>query len=327
MRRWCVVAAGTLLLVAAPVALHLLPAADSDVQRGPAARRRRARRRTTPGPGTSRPRAPCSCPTRTGSATWARCSASAPRCAPGGRTPSTGGSTSCCSPGETDLVHEGDTTLRWDYEHLERHAQPRPGDPAAAHRRPGAAGAGRAAAARRRPRRRAPGAGPAGGRRRARPGCAWCRRPTSRASTTPTCGSTRASGVPLRVEVYADGADAPAFTSAVPGVLARTGRATTRSPSRRRPGWTSSFDDVLDIADAANQYAPVRPPDDRRRAGQGGVVGPRRRGLRPGHDPGDRHPAAGPGGRRPARPARHHARGRAVAASGRWSRSARSAWC
>ena len=33
-RRWCVVAAGTLLLVGAPVALHVLPAADSDVSAG-----------------------------------------------------------------------------------------------------------------------------------------------------------------------------------------------------------------------------------------------------------------------------------------------------
>src|SRR3954447_23826842 len=31
LRRWAVVVAGTLLLVAAPVGLHLLPAADSDV--------------------------------------------------------------------------------------------------------------------------------------------------------------------------------------------------------------------------------------------------------------------------------------------------------
>jgi hypothetical protein len=68
------------------------------------------------------------------------------------------------------------------------------------------------------------------------------------------------SGVPLRVEVYADGADAPAFTTEL------------RDFSPARPadadvdfeppaGVDVSFDDVLDIADAANQYAPVRPPD------------------------------------------------------------------
>jgi len=31
LRRWCVVAIGMLLLVAAPIASHLMPAADSDV--------------------------------------------------------------------------------------------------------------------------------------------------------------------------------------------------------------------------------------------------------------------------------------------------------
>ena len=70
----------------------------------------------------------------------------------------------------------------------------------------------------------------------------------------------RDSGVPLRVEVYADGDGEPAFTSQFRDFSAR--------PARRRRGRlhaagrapTSSFDDVLDIADAANQYAPVRPP-------------------------------------------------------------------
>ena len=40
------------------------------------------------------------------------------------------------------------------------------------------------------------------------------------------------------------------------------------------------FDDVLDIADAANQYAPVRPPDTVAGLAEGGVVGPRGRRLR-----------------------------------------------
>src|SRR4029079_5063551 len=44
-RRWCVVAAGTLLVVGAPIALRLLPAADSDVS----AARLRARARAGEG--------------------------------------------------------------------------------------------------------------------------------------------------------------------------------------------------------------------------------------------------------------------------------------
>ena len=67
------------------------------------------------------------------------------------------------------------------------------------------------------------------------------------------------SGVPLRVEVYAAGTGTAAFTSEF------------REFSSDRPDSASigfdppagvdvEFDDVLDIADAANQYAPVRRP-------------------------------------------------------------------
>ena len=70
---------------------------------------------------------------------------------------------------------------------------------------------------------------------------------------------------------------------------------------------------MLDIADAANQYAPVRPPDTvaglAKTASSDGAVGVYGRGP----DPGDRDPAARPRGRRAARPARRHARRRAVA--------------
>lgn len=68
-----------------------------------------------------------------------------------------------------------------------------------------------------------------------------------------------ASGVPLRVEVVAKGAVSPAFTSEFRDFSAAT-------PARRSvafeapPGSDVSFDDVLDIADAANQYAPFLPP-------------------------------------------------------------------
>jgi len=68
------------------------------------------------------------------------------------------------------------------------------------------------------------------------------------------------SGVLLRVEVYAEGASAPSFTSAFREF----------SPERPDPSRTTyratadaeiTVDDVLDIADAANQYAPLVPPD------------------------------------------------------------------
>jgi hypothetical protein len=67
------------------------------------------------------------------------------------------------------------------------------------------------------------------------------------------------SGVPLRVEVYGEGASSPAFVSEL-----RSFSATTPSPDDTDfdagPGTEIEHEDVLDIADAANQYAPLRPP-------------------------------------------------------------------
>ena len=67
------------------------------------------------------------------------------------------------------------------------------------------------------------------------------------------------SGVPLRVDVYAAGDDAPAFTSTFLDIdLDRPDDATVEFDPAERVD--VDYDDVLDIADAANQYAPVRPP-------------------------------------------------------------------
>ncbi len=67
------------------------------------------------------------------------------------------------------------------------------------------------------------------------------------------------SGVALRVEVTAKGADSAAFTSAFLDFSAAT-PPVERVRFRAPPGADISFDDVLDIADAANQYAPYLPP-------------------------------------------------------------------
>lgn len=67
------------------------------------------------------------------------------------------------------------------------------------------------------------------------------------------------SGVPLLVEVYAEGSTVPDFTS-------RFTDFSPQAPTRdtvdfeATVGTDVEYDDVLDIADAANQYAPVRPP-------------------------------------------------------------------
>jgi hypothetical protein len=67
------------------------------------------------------------------------------------------------------------------------------------------------------------------------------------------------SGVVLRVEVYGEGADEPAFTTAFREFSAATPDASTTSFVPTEDTEVSS-DPVLDIADAANQFASVRPP-------------------------------------------------------------------
>jgi hypothetical protein len=68
------------------------------------------------------------------------------------------------------------------------------------------------------------------------------------------------SGVPLRIEVYAAGEPSPSFTTEFRDFSAATpSTAATDFPAA--PGIRVDHDDVLDIADAANQYAPLRPPD------------------------------------------------------------------
>ena len=65
------------------------------------------------------------------------------------------------------------------------------------------------------------------------------------------------SGVPLRVEVYAEGDGSPSFVTEVRSFGARRAASTSTFTA---PGIEIDHDDVLDIADAANQYAPLRPP-------------------------------------------------------------------
>ncbi|MGY2875076.1 hypothetical protein ACVW00_002266 [Marmoricola sp. URHA0025 HA25] len=68
-----------------------------------------------------------------------------------------------------------------------------------------------------------------------------------------------ATGLALRLDVYAGGDSAPSFSTAFD---AFSPHAPELSLTRFVPtaGVRVSFDDVLDIADAANQYAPLEPP-------------------------------------------------------------------
>ena len=67
------------------------------------------------------------------------------------------------------------------------------------------------------------------------------------------------TGVPLLVEVYARGSTAADFTSRFTD-FSPTAPAADTLGFTAPPGAEVRFDDVLDIADAANQYAPLRPP-------------------------------------------------------------------
>ncbi|HCB06502.1 MAG TPA: hypothetical protein DEQ43_20060 [Nocardioides bacterium] len=160
--------------------------------------------------------------------------------------------------GETDLVHDGGTTLRWDYEHLDASLSrdpeirlPRTADlvpPVLAERLLRGLGE---QDVERIPAERVAGLSAPG--LRLSPSSALSSIDHADVWVDP------GSGVPVKVEVYADGADSAAFTSQFRDFSAH--RPSDDALSFEAPaGVHVGFDDVLDIADAANQYAPVRPP-------------------------------------------------------------------
>ncbi len=257
-RRWSAVAAGTLLLVGAPVALHLLPAADSDVSAGRLLTQARAAEEHS-WSGYVETEGTLQLPDADRFSDVGALFGEHTRMRAWWRDDDHWRVDQLLLSGETDLVHEGGTTLRWDYEHLEATLSqdpdirlPRTADlvpPVLAERllRGVTADDVQRVAARRVAGVSAPGL-------RVVP-----------ASDLSSIDHTDLwldpdSGVPLRVEVYAAGTGTAAFTSEF------------REFSSDRPdsaavgfdppaGVEVDFDDVLDIADAANQYAPVRPPD------------------------------------------------------------------
>lgn len=257
-RRWCVVAAGTLLLVLAPIGLHLLPAADSEVS----AARLLAQARASEGhpwSGYVETTGALQLPDANRFSDVAALFGESTRMRAWWRDDDHWRVDQLLLTGETDLVHDDGTTLRWDYEHLDATVSrdpdirlPRTSDlvpPVLAERLLRGVSA---SDVRRVPARRVAGVSAPGLRVE----------PASDLSSIDHVDLwiDPASGVPLRVEVYADGTSAPAFTSELSDFSsARPGidQVTFDTPA----GVDVHFDDVLDIADAANQYAPVRPPD------------------------------------------------------------------
>jgi hypothetical protein len=161
--------------------------------------------------------------------------------------------------GETDLVHNAQGTTRWRYEQHDASLShdpavrlPRTADlvpPQVAHLLLADAQASDV--------RRVPAARVAGV---SAPGLRMS--PSSRQSSIDHVDAwvDPATGLVLRVVVVGKGADAPAFTSAFEDYSPTT-PAEERTEFVPPRGADFEFDEVLDIADAANQYAPVIPPD------------------------------------------------------------------
>jgi hypothetical protein len=258
VRRWCVVAAGTLALIAAPIALHLLPAADSDVSAAELLERARAAEGHA-WSGYVETDGTLQLPDADRFSEVGALFGEQTRMRAWWQDEDHWRVDQLLLAGETDLVHEDGITVRWDYEHLEATLSRDPGirlprtadlvPPVLAERLLRGIDA---ADVRRVPARRVAGT--------SAPGLRVV--PPSDLSSIEHADLwlDPRTGVPLRVEVYAEGASTAAFTSQF------------REFSGERPddeevgfdapdGVHVDFDDVLDIADAANQYAPVRPPD------------------------------------------------------------------
>ena len=224
--------------------------------------------------------------------------------------------------GETDLVNKGDRTTEWDYEHAEATISrdpdirlPRSADlvpPELARRFLRGVDDGDVT---RLPVRRVAGA--------SAPGLRIV--PSSELSSIDHVDlwADPDSGVPLRVEVYA-GADRPAFTSAF-----RTSRPNGQVPTcwrspRRRPRRSASTTCSTSLMPPTSTHRCCRrtpPPGSQKTSASDGAVGVYGRGL----TQVIAHPAARPRGRRAARPARRHPRGRPSSTGGPWSPSGRSA--
>jgi hypothetical protein len=257
LRRWGVVVAGTLLLVAAPVALHLLPAADSDASAAELLAQVRGAQ-GHPWSGYVETDGALQLPdadrfSEVGALLGERTTMRA-----WWQDDRRWRVDQLLLTGETDLVHDGDTTLRWDYEHLDATLSRDPGirlprtadlvPPVLAERLLRGLDEGDV--------ERVPAERVAGV---SAPGLRLVSSSDLSSIDHADLWLDPGSGVPLRVEVYADGADAPAFTSRFRDFSAdrpSLDEVSFEAP----PGVHVDFDDVLDIADAANQYAPVRPP-------------------------------------------------------------------
>jgi hypothetical protein len=256
-RRWCAVAVGAAVLVAVPVSLRLVPAADSDVSAG----RLLEQVYSSYDEGWSgyvETDGTLQLPDADGFSDLGALFGEQLRMRVWWRDPEHWRVDRLLTAGESDLVHAGDRTTEWDYERARATVSrdpdirlPRSADlipPELAHRFLRGVTTEQVT---RLPARRVAGTSAPGLRVT----------PASDLSSIDHLDlwADPDSGVPLRVELYAS-SDRAAFTSTfrdfsvdrpAPAALAFT-------PT---PSTEVRYEDVLDIAGAANQYAPLLPPD------------------------------------------------------------------
>ncbi|MDF1606086.1 hypothetical protein [Nocardioides sp. YIM 152315] len=258
VRRWSVVVAGTLLLVAAIAGVHRLPAAESDVGAAELLRQVRGAEDHS-WSGYIETEGALQLPDTDGFSDVGALFGERTTMRAWWHDGQHWRVAQLLLAGETDLIHRGDTTLRWDYERFDATLSR---DPAI--RLPRTADLVPPVLAARLLRgvdvddvERIPAKRTAGV---SAPGLRLV--PPSDLSSIDHADVwlDPGSGVPLRVEVHADGADSPAFTSQF-REFSSARPSTDEVSFEPPPGVEVGFDDVLDIADAANQYASVRPPD------------------------------------------------------------------
>ncbi|WP_051552234.1 hypothetical protein [Nocardioides sp. URHA0020] len=255
--RWCVVALGVLLVIAVPVAINALPARDPDVTASALLERIDAAE-DHPWSGYVQTEGALELPVADDFSDVGALVSDRTRMRAWWRSGDDWRVDRLLVSGETDLVHQHGVTIEWSYERNRAQVSrdpdirlPRAADlvpPVLAERLLRDVVA---ADVRRVPARRVAG--------RAAPGLRVVPAAPQSSVDHVDLWADPASGVPLRVEVYADGDGSPSFVTELRGFSsARPAASATTFASS--PGIEVTHQDVLDIADAANQYAPLRPP-------------------------------------------------------------------
>lgn len=257
LRRWAVVALGVALLISAPVVVAAWPTPDSDIGAAELLQEVRAAE-DHPWSGYVETRGALELPVADDFDDVGALFSEQTRLRAWWRSSSSWRVDRLETAGETDLVHHGGFTTEWSYESARARVSRDPGirlprtadlvPPVLAARVLRGVDAGDVS---RVPARRVAGIDAPG--LRVRPAA-----PQASIDHVDLWADPD-TGVVLRIDVHGDASGAADFTTELEDYSAANPSAdvTTFTPT---DGADVSFDDVLDIADAANQYAPLRPP-------------------------------------------------------------------